>query len=447
MVGVDEFKKSILQRIKDTGARAGVIDFKELMPFIEEFESLSSLGKWEQAKEIIEAIYFPNFSRPNKVWHMGNGIALNYALCLIKCGEAAKAVQVLSPLSDMIDLPADYYVNHSLALLHINAFAAAEGLSTAGLRQFPADKDLLGNHVIALKSQNKLKEAWHASEKRLTYGRDVHSLEEAASVLNSLAQECGERDWLQCTNYSKQALKLLVEAKELNPRFVTARFSLASTLLTLEQYKAASDEFTDVARLSGRKSVLTDLAMARYARILFEIGSLDECLAFCKEWIPKLNDTIELARVQAMAIAERYVQQKDGTRIIVPQALEFFEHAVESKEPQVEDCCYLAEYYARMKRFEEATNMIRRVENKHQGNWLIPYYMGLVEILAGQDKDSLISFEYAAKWAPFRSDPDWKMEQVYRRLGNNQMADLSHQRCEAKKAKRKEIAENGLPSS
>ena len=442
-LGLDEFRKIFLPRMLKAGAKVGVIEFDDLKPYIEEFDALVSLGKWSEAKDIIESLYFPELASPRQHWHLGHTVALNFALCLIKCGKAAEAVKVLSPLAEMVDQPDTYYVNHSLALLHIHSYAAAEALCATGLKRFPRDKDLLGNYVIALQAQSKLSEALAYLEALLKHGRDVNFLETGAAIVNGLAAEAGEQDWGTCVQYRKRALGLLLEAKQQNPRFATARFSLASTLFDLEQFKPAADEYWEVARMCGKKSILTDLAIGRIARVLLEMGTADESIEFCKKWMPEVGDATELTRSMSMALTEHHVS-RDGKRIVVRQAFEFFQGIVGTDKAHVEDFCYLADLYGRMDRYEEAEDVLKLAQGRFPRSWLVPYYRGLVQYQAGQKEAAVRSLEEASRLAPFRSDPDWKMAQVHQSLGNGQVADSLQKQSEAKKERRKTIADEAL---
>ena len=442
-LGLGEFRKTYLPRMLKAAVRIGVIDFNDLTPYIEEFDALVSLGKWSEAKEIIETLYFPELASPCQHWHLGHTVALNFALCLIKSGKAAEAVKVLSPLAEMVDQPDTYFVNHSLALLHIHSYAAAESLCATGLKRFPRDIDLVGNYVLALQFQNKLSEALSHLETLLAHGRDVHILETAATILNRLAEEAGERDWCTCAGFRKRALSLLAEAKKQNPRFATARFSLASTLFDLEQFQSAADEYWEVAQLCGKKSILTDLAIGRIARVLLEMGAADKSIDFCNKWMPEVSDATELTRSLSMALTEHHVS-RDGKRIITRQAFEFFQGIVKTDKAHVEDFCYLADLYGRMERYEDAEEILKHAQSRFQQSWLVPYYRGLVQYQAGQEESAVRFLEEASRLAPFRSDPDWKLAQVHKSLGNGQVADRLQRQSEAKKARRKAIADEGL---
>lgn len=437
-LGLSEFRKTILAKLVKSGTKVGVIKLDDLKPYMEEFDALVALGKWSKAKEIIESLYFPDLADPCQSWHLGHGIATDFAICLIKCGKADEAIKVLSPLAEMIDQPDTYYVNYSLALLHVGSDAAAESLCISGLKRFPQDKDLFGNYVLALLSQGKLSEALSHLETLLAFGRDVHFLETAASILGGLAEEAGEQDWAKCVAYKNRALSLWNEAKQQNPRFATARFNLAATLFDLGQFEQAAAEYWEVVRMCGKKNILTDLALGRIARTLLEVGGAAESINFCKKWMLEVGDATELKRSMSMALTEHHVV-KDGKRIVAREAFEFFQGIVETDKARVEDFCYLSDLFARMDRYQDAEGILKRAQDRHPRSWLVPYYRGLVQCQANQNESAVRSLEEASRLAPFQSEPDWKMAQVFRSLGDVQKADFLQMQSVSKKEQRKAI--------
>ena len=446
-VGRGEYQERILAKNINDRTKYRAVELSEIQPYIDEVGALMALGQWHKALEIIKTLYIPRLSSPEYKWNMAHAIAVDYAYCLIKSGNAAKAREVLEPLAGMSDLADNFYVNYSLALLHTHAYVDAEHICKTGLEKYPDDKDLIGNYLIALQFQGKLSEALRVLDLRLQNNRNVHSLEEAASLMVLLANECGEQDWERYITYTKKALEFLLEAKQQNPRFPSIRYNLALALFRLEQYEAAAKEFWEAAHLAGKKSVLAELSVSFIGEILLETGAYKDCVSFSREWIPKLTDATRLNRTMAMAIAEGWCADKSGKPIVVPQSIEIFEKAVKGENPQVEDYCYLAELYARMNRYKEAEGLFKQAEEKYPQQWLIPYYKGLVNNLAGRKEEALQNLILAARLAPFRSEPDWKMGQIYCALGNSEMGESMKKSSEDKKSTRKKIAEDGLPSA
>ena len=285
IIGIGEYKERILAQNLKPGAKYRAVKLDDIEPYLAEIDALTALGQWKEAEEIIKSLYNPELVKADKKWNVYHTITVNYALCLIKLGNAARAVDILEPLAGMINHDATYYVNYSLALLHTHAFAIAEQVCKKGLSRYPSDSDIIGNYLIALTFQNKLSDAMRILDVRLQQKRDVHSLEEAAGLMMRLADEYGERDWKQSTTYVKKALGFLQEAKQQNPRFLSARYTLAVSLFHLEQYEAAAKEFMAVASLAGKNSVLTDFALGQVARVMHSTGEYKECVIFCRKWI------------------------------------------------------------------------------------------------------------------------------------------------------------------
>lgn len=450
-LGTGDLKRTLFRRIAEqvkakSDRPVRLFEFDELKPYFEEFSALASLGQWQKALEIIKPFYVPDLSAAQKVWHFGHDLAVNYALCLTKTGEAAAAVCVLSPMAKMVDPPATYYVNYSLALLHTHSYEAAEAICRNGLNRFPKDNDLLGNYIHALGAQKKLSQALRELNVLLSRRRDVHSLETAASLMNDLGSEAGDSDWAKCVQYKKQALEFLKEAKEQNPRFATARLSLASTLWELGQFQAALEEYWDVAKICGKGSILTDLAVGRIARILLELNGADQCVEFYKTWLPEVSEKTELTRAMSMAVTERYVMDH-GQPVVVRQALEFFEHAVTTDNSRVEDYCYLADLYARLGRNEETQSLLTQARYRFPKCWLVPYYEGFLYFRNEEHDLAIRALEEASRLAPMQSEPDWKLAQLYSRCGDAQRADHFKQQAKAKKESRKAIVDRALRST
>lgn len=443
-VGGGEYHENILTKKQNEGARYQAVELSDIEPYLDEVNALMALGQWQKALDILITLYIPKLATPEIKWNVAHAVAVNYAYCLIKAGNPARACEVLDPLAGMPDLVDTYYVNYSLALLHTHSFIEAEGICKIGLAKYPDDKDLIGNYLISLQAQDKISEALSLLDARLHNNRNVHSLEEAAHLMMLLADEYGEQDWTHYTTNIKKAIGFLLEARQQNPRFISTRYNLALALYLLEQHVDAAKEFWEAAHLAGNNNKISESAVSYIGQILLETGSYKECVSFCQEWMPKLKDSTRLNRTMAMAIAEGWYSGKDGKLIVVPESIEFFEKAIKGVNPQVEDFCYLAELYARMKKDKEAEYLFKQAEDKFSKHWLIPYYKGLVKNLEGQKEDALQFLRLASQLAPFRSEPEWKMGQIYCGLGNEDMGDCMKRSSEEKKIKRKAIAEDGL---
>ncbi len=441
-VGENQFAAEICKAAERQGGKgAAILDFREVRPYLEEFHTLVSLGRWKKALPIAEAAYFPELCPPNVKWHLGHDHALDYALCLVKCSDAVKAVNILAPLENCTNIPAEFFVNYSLALLHIRKYSDAERICRKGIQLYSDDKDVLGNLVIALRNQKKLTEALSVLGARLKLGRDVHFLEEAASVLQSLGDECGEGSWSRAVEYYGQAMLLLQEAKVANPRFTTARCSLAQILKKLMRDDEALDEFSELVKMCGRGSSITEVSISEIADLFLRGGSTKECLEFSKKWLREFPDSIFLQRVHAAALTETEVM-RDGVFVITRPALEFFERITTDPEKVwVEDFCYLADLYGRMQRFQDAAILLQKAEEKFPNQWLVPYYNGIIAQHAEDFKLAVSCLGVAASRAPMNHEPLWKMAQVYRSMGDMKNADSAREKSERIKKERVLIVE------
>lgn len=131
-------------------------------------------------------------------------IVINYSLCLIKTVRSSEAVSVLEDLSEAKEKPASYYVNLSLAYLHLNKPYETELTALEGLQKYKDDDDMIGNLLIAQRKQRKYSEAMKTAEYRLQRKRDVHSLEEVANLLTDLGGLTIDSDWPLSVMYFKR---------------------------------------------------------------------------------------------------------------------------------------------------------------------------------------------------------------------------------------------------
>jgi len=141
------------------------------------------LREWQKAANILGRLFVPEMTQFNPDISYLQGIAVNYANCLLNLGKNSEALQVLQAIASAKAKPAEFFVNYSNALNHARNFREPETVAREGLRSFPSDKDILGNLTISLRSQGKLSQALESATQRLKLGKDVHSLDEMAIVL------------------------------------------------------------------------------------------------------------------------------------------------------------------------------------------------------------------------------------------------------------------------
>lgn len=270
-IGQDEFTEKIrkgeLSHIQgDHGI--GVFEEEDVMPFLKEAEVLSNLGEWQKASDIYARFFLRDIISefPDLPFHQM--LVVNYGNCLIQLGKSTEAISVFSAIANAPLKPATYFVNLSLAYLHEQKPGLAERTARSGLALYPNDSDILGNLTISLTNQNKFDEALAFATKRLEISRDVHCLEELAVIHRSIAQNLNENNLPRSLQHLKIAFDLLVEAKDQNPRFPTARLSLGKTLFDLHRYSDAIDEVLELIKNTALHQSVQELAVVLLAKCL-----------------------------------------------------------------------------------------------------------------------------------------------------------------------------------
>jgi len=444
-VGRGEF----LQRLRSGDLGAGqsrngsyaLIELDELEPHLLEAEALAGLGDWRKAHDIYASVFVPELVRSAPDFPPSQSAATGYAACLIKLGRAAEAVPVLQCLSEASQVPAEYFVNLSLAHLHLQDPHEAEQVARAGLATYPGDRDILGNLLIAQTSQRKCAEALATAQRRLELSRDVHSLEEAADVLICVGEEKAECDWPAAVGHYREAAHLLCEAKELNPRFATARYNLAKVLFNLEQYSQSIEQLLELRSIPVHP-VLAERCSVLEAMCLHRVGAHKQCVQFCDRSSHTKENT-ELQRLRAQAIIDGFCigKEDDGVRTVERSSLDFFAEAV--KDPaksRASDFCYLARMREWMGKAEEAKDVLRTAKARYPDYWEIPFHMGAFHWRCGDLDDALSSASVAVELAPWRPQAWTLLSHVNRALGREQDAVRALEQARVIEEKREGLA-------
>jgi tetratricopeptide (TPR) repeat protein len=346
----------------------------------------------------------------------------------------------------MENLSAEFFANYSLALFHTQSWKDAEEICARGLKIYPRNKSIIGNLTFAHIQLGQIADALRTAETRLSISRDVHSLEITALAVKSCADKIANRDWKTAASYYARAVSLLDEAKQRNPRYASARCNRAQILLKLKDYENASNEFRNLIESCKQGSPITFICLGGYAEILRQLGELEKCVDFCKEWLPVVDTSPFLRRVLAMALTEFYVE-KDGEKIVVKEALLFFEGSVEEHDGSwIEDFCYLADLYARMGRFSESYNLLVAAEQRFPGHWMQQHYRALIQSYENHFGDALKSLKEAIERAPFQSEPWWLVAQIQHRLGVNTEAETARRNSKKVADEHRRLAQEALQS-
>ena len=428
---VERLQSKELFGISDKGKSYKLVEFEKIAPYIREAESLMEMYEWNKAKDIYERLFIPELtlSKPDDSYLQS--IAINYADCLIQTNDAEKAILVLSHIAKAESKSAEYYVNLSLACLHLQNPIKAEETAKEGLTFYEDDPDILGNLLISQISQSNETEALKTAQRRLQVGRDVHTLEEIATLFGQIGSKYENTNLPEAVKYYKNALQLLLEAKELNPRFVTARLHIAETLFEIHQYSAAINELSDMFNLPTHE-IIQKSGVVLFAKCLDRLSLHKECLDFCNKWLEKFPDNIELHRIKAETIVDGFCigRIKDGTKIVERSSLEFFENVIDHKERKISDICYLSRLYEWMEKIDEAMNLLDEAEKINSDYWEI-YFNRASFLLRLNDLDNALmnslKSTQKAEWKP----QNWRLlSKIYSLLNLIQESNQANQKAE-----------------
>lgn len=434
-IGRGEFTERLQSReifgISDKGKLYKLVEFEKIAPYIREAESLMEIYEWNKAKDIYEKLFIPELTLSNPDDSYLQSIAVNYADCLVQTNDAEKAILVLNHIAIAESKSAEYYVNLSLAYLHIQNHFKAEETAEEGLTFYKDDPDILGNLLISQISQSNETEALKTAQRTLQVRRDVRTLEEIATLFWQIGSKYEDTSLPEAVKYYKNALKLLLEAKELNPRFVTARLNIAETLFLIHQYSEAINELSEMFNLPTHE-VIQKSGIVLFAKCLDRLSLHEECLKFCNKWLEKFPDNIELQRIKAETIVDGFCigKIKDGTKVVERSSLEFFENAVDQKKRNISDICYLSRLYEWMGKVDEAMILLDEAENLNSNYWEI-YFNRASFFLRLNDLDNALinslKSTQNAEWKP----QTWRLlSKIYSLLDLVQESNQANQKAE-----------------
>jgi len=422
-IGEDEFsnkvkKGELKHSVGDKGV--GIFEEQDVMPFLKEAEILSSLGEWQKATDIYSRFFIPGIIAkfPDLPFHQA--LVVNYGNCLIQLGKSTEAISVFSSIASAPVKPDTYFVNLSLAYLHAAKPELAERTARSGIALYPNDKDILGNLTIALIHQRRFDDALPFATQRLELSRDVHSLEELAAIHRSIADCDADRNLPQSVGHLKVALNLLLEAKDQNPRYSSARLTLGRTLFDLNRYTDAANELVEMLNNTSPHQSMKELAIEKIAECFDRRGEHKECLEFCDEYLKIFPESLPLKRVRSHTLVDGYVigNIQDGVRVVERSSLEFLEAIVQDTSLRTpSDLCYLARLYEWMGRIDDAVELLEEAKDISRNFWEPTYNLGVIYWRQNNLDEAVPELLRASEFAPWRRQPWLVLSKIYETLG------------------------------
>ncbi len=427
LIGEDEFKEKLkgkrLNAVYSNEGKHAIIEQSEVDPYLKEGESLIAIGEYEKAKNIFEGFYVHDFFKKIPDSSFVQYVCVNFALSLRYTGEIEKGIFVLRTLDEANVKPVHYYLNLSLLYLLKKDYKVAETICKEGLKKHPTDNELLGNLTISLSNQNKLNEAVESATKRISISRNVNSLEELASVLNKIGDSKKNNDFPNAIKSYKTALTYLLEAKQLNPHFETARLSIANILYKLKKYAESSNEAVNICN-STKVRAIAEIGTYYVARNLLWTSAFVECKDFCNKWLKSYPDSIFLKRILSETLVDGYVigNYQNGVRVVEKSSLEFFTAIIKDKNNRLpSDFNFLARIHSWM---GDSDNLNLAISILNQGLEIYPDYwkfnftISAIYLQNDYLDEALQEANEAKVKAPWRESVYFLLSSIYKAKGD-----------------------------
>lgn len=375
VIGRGDLEQSVQEKgvIGTTEYAAAELD--DVLPHIEEAQSLMALSRYAEARAILEKLYVPEMLDSMTEWSHLHMVALNLALCITRIDTPpTRAVEVLGCLSGLAGKPAEYYCNYSLALLRGDNVSEALSVCDRGLRHFPDDVGIIGNRTISLRLIGDLHGALKSGLSRLQIRRDIEGLAEAANVLQTIAKTEWDSNLPVAFAKAQTALDLLNEALEINPGSGPLRSNKIDVLRLVGHTVPAAQICRTLIEADGVHSSIRHLAFYALAELLVEAKDP-------KAAIQMIRDNGHLCDTPGFAERFRYLEHKiladhfmigrnssAGARLLVREPIDFF--LIESvNDGKYKYPIYAAKVLEWMDRRDEAIRAVEQELAENQHSW------------------------------------------------------------------------------
>ena len=396
-----------------------LVEADHIEPFLEEAANLMALARFAEAEKLLRPHITPDFLNRGE-WGPQHSIALNYGLCLLKMRKPRDAEALLGRLTRANPKPSEFFVNYSLAMLHIGNWQSAISVCKEGLIGYPDDPDIQGNLTIALTSSGDLNAANDSALKRIGIRRDIHALDEGVGLLLRQAMELRNQDLLHAIEIAKAAGDLIKEGKRLNPRYFT---------LNLKEIALRRFAYDEQAVVSLAQSMMGDDAcppIYRQAAFTEMVEKLSEGKAYeaALDLIEKSQQAnaprIKTARLRTLARRRMLGKEnQDGKRVVIRDVCDYF---LFESEPD----CYLdpvlaAEIKDWLGDQKTAMTILEAHLSKTPNDWDGIKLMAMICLRLGYFNRAVDVAQLLVKRAPWRAESyDW-VAHIAEKAGRNEL--------------------------
>lgn len=421
------------QAVREKGvigtAEYAVAEFDDILPHIEEAESLMALSRYAEARVILEKLYVPEMLDSMAEWSFPHVAALNLALCITRIDTPpTRAVELLESLSGAAGKPAEYYLNYSLALLCAGKASEALSVCDRGLRRFPDDVGIIGNRTISLRSMGNLDGALKSALSRLERRRDIDALGEVATVLQTIAKTEWESNLPGAFAKAQTAVDLLNEALEINPGSGPLMSNKVNVLRLVGHSVPAAHICRTLIEADGVHSSIRHLAFYTLAELLAEAKDPQAAIQL-------IRDNAHLCDTPGFAERFRYLENKifadhfmigrhssTGSKILLHEPIDFFlrESANGGKHEYPIHAARILEW---MDRRDEAIRAVEQVLAEDQHSWDAANCMSQFLSRWNRHDEAIPWADHLIASAPWKAESYDMASFTHRRSGDAAKAD------------------------
>ena len=403
-----------------------LVENEDIKVYLKEALYLSALGEHEKSISIYKHLFnLDTFTKsPDLKSHQYIAVNLAYEYNCIN--EPQKAINTILAISKAQQKPDTYYINLSQSYIKLSDYEQCLSICEEGLKQCPDDLDLNGNYTIALTEVGRLEEAVNSAYNRLSLGREVHSICEAALVLYKYAESLKNHDFPEAISCYKQSLSLFQEALSLNPIYKDALNYVPLLLFKMRRYTDSLKYGVEVSKIEK----CTSHIIAYYAaQNMLWSNSFEAGLDFCNKWLKHYPESILLKRIRAEIIVDGFVighYTEDGNHYTEQSSLDFFSEIVKDKgQRKPQDIIYLAKIYCWMDegiKSQYGLQLLEWGKREYPDNWKFNFYLAAFALNHKKLDKALEEAIEGKRKAPWREKMYELLANIYSAKGDNYSA-------------------------